>query len=471
MGDSPVMVSFDPNRRVWTTRAQSIVGLVDPPPLDGELVIDKASCAAATADFGHIVHCEPGAVLRPGSTADIAEMVRFCDCHGIPVAARGQGHSTYGQAQAPGGLVIDMSLFDTVHHVGEDRAVVDAGTRWSSLVAASLARGLTPPVLTDYLELSVGGTLSVGGIGGTSGRYGAQADNVLELEVVTADGRRETCSPTRERGLFESVLSGLGQCALIVRATVRLLPAPASARRYKLYYRDLTALTADQRRVLADGRFGYVEGQVYADPTGGWGYMLEAAAFFTPPSPPDDAARLQDLQYERGSEEIVDLSYLDFLDRLARSVEYLKFTGEWHHPHPWLNIFLPDSSTDAFVHGVLKTLTPEDIGPTGVVLLYPIRRERLRTPLLRVPHEPVIFLFTLLRTALPSPLAVANMTASNRALYERARAVGGTAYPVGTIPFTHEDWRDHFGAAWTLLSEAKRHYDPHRVLTPGQGIF
>ncbi len=45
-----------------------------------------------------------------------------------------------------------------------------------------------PPVFTDYIELSIGGTLSLGGIGGTSYRYGVQVDNVLSLEVVTVMG-------------------------------------------------------------------------------------------------------------------------------------------------------------------------------------------------------------------------------------------------------------------------------------------
>jgi FAD/FMN-containing dehydrogenase len=59
----------------------------------------------------------------------------------------------------------------------------------------TLAHRLTPPVFTDYLELSVGGTLSAGGIGGTSPRFGGQVDNVAELEVVTGAGERMVCSP------------------------------------------------------------------------------------------------------------------------------------------------------------------------------------------------------------------------------------------------------------------------------------
>lgn len=55
-----------------------------------------------------------------------------------------------------------------------DRVVVEAGATWSDVLRATLAQGKAPPVLTDYLELSVGGTLIVGGVGGTTSAFGAR---------------------------------------------------------------------------------------------------------------------------------------------------------------------------------------------------------------------------------------------------------------------------------------------------------
>jgi FAD/FMN-containing dehydrogenase len=149
--------------------------------------------------------------------------------------------------------------FGHLVQVHEDTAVVQAGARWSEVLRAAIPRGVAPPVLTDYLELSVGGTLSVGGIGGTI-LHGAQVDNVLELEVVTGTGARVVCSPSRRADLFHAVLAGLGQCGIITRATVRLLPAPPVVRHYELFYPTVAALTADQRRVVRDGRFAFVQG-------------------------------------------------------------------------------------------------------------------------------------------------------------------------------------------------------------------
>jgi cytokinin dehydrogenase len=95
-------------------------------------------------------------------------------------------------------------------------------------------------------------------------------------------------------------------------------------------------------------------------------------------------------------------------------------------------------------------------------------------PLLRVPDEPVIFLFSVLRTAAPDSggaLPVDPMLATNRDLFDQARRLGGDQYPIGSIPLTPADWRQHFGPAWAFLAAARHRYDPAGILTPGQGIF
>ena len=59
----------------------------------------------------------------------------------------------------------------------------------------------------------------------------------------------------------------------------------------------------------------------------------------------------------------------------------------------------------------------------------------------------------------------------NRALYERARAVGGKRYPVGSVPFGPLDWVAQYGRDFPAFAAAKATWDPRRVLAPGQGIF
>src|SRR5262245_621722 len=104
-----LVMGVDPVTGDWVTAASAsgsaggtLSGL---PPLDGRVLLDPAADGAAADDFGHIVHHKPLAVLEPGSVHDIVAMVRYCRAKGIPVAARGQGHATNGQAQVANGLV------------------------------------------------------------------------------------------------------------------------------------------------------------------------------------------------------------------------------------------------------------------------------------------------------------------------------------------------------------------------------
>lgn len=446
-------VALNPTNLHWLTAADATPG-IRIPDLDGELLLDASARAAAADDYGHIVHRTPVAVLRPASTRDIQKMIRFANRHRLKVTTRGQGHSTYGQAQTSG-VVIDSSTLATVHQVAEGYAVVDGGARWLELIKATLTTGQTPPVATDYLGLSIGGTLSVGGVGGATSHHGLLVDNVLSLEVVTGVGEVTHCSPTAHPALFHAVLGGLGQFAVITKATIRLIPAPTTARVYHLTYPDLKSYLRAQRTSVADQRFSYLEGQV--TPT----YVLEGVTYYTPPDAPDDEALLSTLA--PAAVETTEMPYFDWLNRIYDVVQELialRLAG------PWLNVFLPDEAVEAYVEEVLAATPPAD---AGVALLYPIRRELIQEPFVRLPNSPVVFLLALLRAV--SQADTARLISTNRSQYRKAAAQGGTHYPVGAIPLTPADWQAHYGPRWPAFRAAKRRYDPGHVLTPGQQIF
>ncbi len=471
-GAGALVVGFDTSRRSWVTEAQAATGaVVSVPGLDGELVTDAAALDEAADDFGHIVHRRPIAVLRPGSYEDVAKLVRFANKFGLKLAGRGEGHSTFGQAQARGGFVIDMRTLGAVHEVGPGGAVVDAGARWSAVLGASLPAGLTPRVLTDYLETSAGGTLSVGGIGGATHRFGLQIDNVEALEVVTGEGKLVRCSPSERPSLFQSALGGLGQFGVIARATLSLKPAPTRARVYTALYADLAAYVADQSALALDERFDYLEGQIVPDGAGGWAYLLEAGAYFTPPEAPDEGALLAGLAFDPATLAVAEYDYFDWLNRLAPVIEQFYIpSGFWFTPHPLCDLFLPASQAAAFAAEVAATLEPEDIGP-GVVLFYPFRRSKLKRPFLAVPDEEVLFLISFNRFPPADPAVVEGQIAQNRAFYERARDLGAKRYAISAVPFSPADWVDHFGPRYLPFLAQKLRYDPRFVLTPGQGIF
>ncbi|GAB3362546.1 FAD-binding protein [Amycolatopsis echigonensis] len=430
--------------------------------LEGTLSTDSQEIAYAAADFGGIISRTPLAVARAHSPRDVRSVLRFAAEHGLSVTPRGQGHSSMGQAQAVSGIVLDLSDLNTVHDISSDRVVVDAGTTWAALLAATLQHGLTPRVLTDYLGTSVGGTLSVGGIGGTTHRYGVQTDNVLSLDVVTGDGEFRTCSPTESPDLFNAVLAGFGRCGVIVRATIPLIAAPERVRRIKVYYPTAAELRSQQRKLLRERRFDFLQGQILPSDAG-WVHMLDVSAFYTPPAEPDDATLVDDIGYDPARDKIEDLSYWEFATRLDETVTYLETTGEWRAPHPWPNLFLPDRTTDTFVDQIMHGLSHSDLGASGLILTYPVSTDVLTTPLFRVPDAPTIFLVAALRFASSESIAE-QMVRSNRRWFDSAVGLGGTSYPVGAIPFTEDDWRNHLGQAHQSFAEAEARYDPSEVL-------
>jgi FAD/FMN-containing dehydrogenase len=129
---------------------------------------------------------------------------------------------------------------------------------------AADSAGLRTPVTTDVNLLTVGGTLSTGGLGGTTFAVGMQVDHVLELDVVTGRGDLVTCSPNRNKELFHAVLGGQGQCGIIVRAVIPLVPAPTHVKFYRLSYTNLEAFVNDQLLLARKRTFDHLYGRSVA---------------------------------------------------------------------------------------------------------------------------------------------------------------------------------------------------------------
>jgi cytokinin dehydrogenase len=212
-----------------------------------------------------------------------------------------------------------MRRLRDVHAVQPDRVAVDAGATWREVIAATLPEGLVPPVLPDYLDLSVGGTLSVGGVGATW-RSGVVTDHVLELQVVTGRGERVTCSPTRSRRLFPR-----------------------------------------------DQRFEGLQGAVLPAPAGGWTFRLDAvkASSGTPPA----AALLAGLSDVRPKAEPSTLGP----PRPPHPVHRPEAAGALQRP-----VVVPatvaghlvgHSSVEPLVAGELAELSPADLGPLGQIVV------------------------------------------------------------------------------------------------------
>ena len=466
-GAGALIAGFDPETRSW---ASDRTGgpLIDLPRLDGALVYDAAVLDEVSQDNGRIVRRRPLAVLRPGSAGDIVRMVRYANTHRIRVALRGQGHSSFGQAQVEAGIVIDARPLRKILGVTDAEIDVEAGATWDEVLAATLARERTPPVLPDTQVITVGGTLSVGGTGNASHRFGAIVDHVRELEVVTGNGRRLVCSDTRNRELFEMALAGLGQCALIVRARLRLAEAPSEVALVDYEYSDLDAFLADQRAAAADGMFDHLGGRVTTRPGGAPLFRLTAGTFRGARFPESD--RPDTLRGVRGAER--RMPYLEYLHRTLAIIERGKASGAWWWPSPSVMFFVADTDARAFVTDALAdptTLEGTELFGGFAFLACPTRA--FIRPLLPFPTQPLAFQAWIIRRV-PAE-RVPTVLDANLRLWQRVRAKGGTRYAgYGAVSFTPRRWAAHYGTkTWARLTTAKRAFDPANVLTPGPGMF
>jgi cytokinin dehydrogenase len=462
LASTTLVLGFAPGGGGWVTAAAKgpDTPFENVPPLTGTLHLDETSLDAVAQDFGGLVRRRPIAVLKPGSVRDISRTVRFAGQHGLRVAVRGHGHAVYGQTQVEGGIVIDMSTLAGVH-VSHGRATAYAGSSWLAVLESTLQKGLTPAVLPDYLGLSVGGTLSIGGISTTTHRYGAQVDNVRSLEVVTGKGDVVLCSEKRHRDLFHTALAGQGQCAIITRAEIRLEASPASVRRFSLMYADIATALEDAIRLVEEQRFDGVVIVVVPTAGGQRLHFLNATKYYSFPDEPDHGSLLADLRHLPNGVQIQDLSYFQYSSSVV---------GPFPPVNPALSLIAPASGALRYIENALARLTPDDLGAFGAVQTFVWPRSRFTRPLLRVPEEETVVGFGLLRSS-SDPVALERMVAGNRTLYDEARAIGGALYPFSALKLTRDDWRLHYGSAWRALARAKRRYDPDNVLASGPDLF
>jgi cytokinin dehydrogenase len=434
--------------------------------LDGGLLFDDVTRQAFGVDNGGHVRRVPWAVLKAGSVDDIVRTVTYANKHGLKIAMRGQGHCQYGQAQVEAGIVIDSSALNAIRLRGR---FVDAqpGALWGEVAKIALEKDLIPPVMPDAMMLTVGGTLSVGGIGETSYRHGAQVDHVIELDVVTGNGELTRCSREENSELFDMTLAGMGQCAIIVRARLRLVDAPRFVAIHPLHYDELNTFLSDQGRLTNVETLGMLNGQINVAPDGRSRFTLLAGVRATTSELPSRSQWGQGLQFSSaGTSETT--SFWQYLNRRAAAVGVNRST-------PFLRATLVATLSDDTVRPFLNHVLSTNAAFAGIWFFEVGVRipARHRQPLQKVPNGPLAFELRMQRRALASETgALGAMLAANHALVTRLQLSGGKIYPPYCPTLSKTQWNSHFGPeTWFRFVTAKRRFDPEGVLTPGAGIF
>jgi cytokinin dehydrogenase len=405
-------------------------------------------------------------------------MVQYANEHQIKIGMRGQGHSQYGQSLVEQGIVIDSSPLNTVELRSSQSVDVAAGASWGDVNHLTLPHDLTPPAMGDTMTLSVGGFLSVGGWSNRSHYFGGAVDTVDELDVVTGTGQLVTCSPQQNGELFNMTLAGLGQCALIVRARIRLVPAPTHILLQNLLYEDLSTFISDSQVLVVDRRFDHLGGSATKKPDGTWNFTRIVGKFYTAPDEPDMDALTAGLGFS-AKPPSTRVSYADYLQRQAvNNAKSRDLRKKDPIRHASLAMFIPASATQDFCREMMATpLAAVPFAAFQGMPSFPCSPTNTRLftrPLFKLPDEEIAFVFWLLSRAVAynDAAAYAAMTEASAGILHRMRAVGGKAYPPIAPSFSRLEWAEHYGPqTWSRLSEAKKKFDPNNVLTPGPGIF
>ncbi|MCK5353238.1 FAD-binding protein, partial [bacterium] len=395
-----VIIGFDPGARSWILQGQTRPrGLEELPALDGTLASDDATIQAFSTDHGNYIRRQPLAVLKPGSVKDIVEMVKYANQHNLQIAMRGYGHSRSGETLVEAGIIIDSRTLRAIEVRNDQSVDAQPGAFLGEVYEAAFARNLTLPAMPLCSELSVGGVLSAGGWGGTSHRFGAAVDSAQELEVVTGEGKIVTCSPNKESELFEMVLAGLGQCALIVRARIRLVAAPSRVVLWNLLYEDdLEKYLSDQELLVLDDRFDHLSGQATKNEDGGWSFRIQVGTFHAPGKEPDLKALEDGLKF-RSSSEKKRVSYRDYIapetDRAATwaASRLRRQLGD-------LVTFIPGPGAKDLTTEILSEMSKSAYGPASFT--FPVHNlARFRHPLFKVPTGKVAFSLWLFPRTVP----------------------------------------------------------------------
>ena len=248
---------------------------------------------AARRVWNGMIDKQPALIIRCAGAADVLQAVNFARAHHLLLALRGGGHNVNGSATCDGGLVIDLSLMKGIHIDPQKRvAQVQPGVTWGELDREAQTFGLAVPggviSTTGIAGLTLGG-----GLGWLRRKHGLSCDNLLSVDIVTADGRFLTASETDHPDLFWGVRGGGGNFGVVTSFTYQLHPVgpeimlcfvlyPAALARDALrFYREYAATAPDALSSFA------VLGTVLENPalpptTYGARYLLFAACYAGP---------------------------------------------------------------------------------------------------------------------------------------------------------------------------------------------
>ena len=392
----------------------------------------------------------PGAVAIPESVEEVSSIVRRAARDKVQLAIRGGGHSQGGQSLTDHGTVLDTTRLDQIQPLERGLVRAQGGAQWGKIVDALHGTRQLPRVLADIAEVTVGGTLSAGGLGTTSHRYGMQIGQVEQLEVVTGTGERVRCSRTQNADLFNAVRGGQGQFGIIAEAWIRLRKTGERFRQYPLHYYDPDRFASDFEQVTDEDRFDHlrVETRIHKQEI-----IMNAGIEYDEDY--DDGKALEGLGYDKIA------TIRDTAD-VGHAGIFPKWGFSQSNYHPWRDWFLP--------WGALRTLLaqpwldPHRVpqAPMSWIGIYPISTKGIDAPLFMRPKGERMISYSILAVLDKYEEAnelVKNLEEIDRTLVE----LGGKGYLSGGVGYGHMEWKKHYEEMLATGIRWKEEFDPQRV--------
>ncbi len=178
----------------------------------------------ARAVFNGMIDRTPGLIVQPANTADVEKCAKFAKEHGLLVSVKGGGHSAPGYGVCDDGLMIDMSSMRAITVDPKARTVIaEGGAQWGEFDAATQAHGLAVTGGRNPTTGIAGLTLGSGS-GWLERKLGYTVDNLLGVEIVTADGEAIHASEKENKELFWGLRGGGGNFGVVTKFEYQLHP-------------------------------------------------------------------------------------------------------------------------------------------------------------------------------------------------------------------------------------------------------
>lgn len=205
------------------TDSATVAALAD--RLRGHIITPQSSdYDEARQVWNGMIDRRPAFIVRCAGAADVAEAVRFANTHRLRVSVRGGGHNVAGNAILDDAMVIDLSEMRGVRVDPLRRtATAEGGATLGDLDHETAPFGLAAPVGVVSATGVAGLTLH-GGLGWLSRKHGAALDNLLSVDIVTADGQFKRASTEENPDLFWAVRGGGGNFGIVTAFEFALHP-------------------------------------------------------------------------------------------------------------------------------------------------------------------------------------------------------------------------------------------------------